>query len=104
MCNKLNLESVDEVMTANNFCRICANSWVYRSELCNGYVDVLKDGVLVRVETTGTNLMSINHSVEFDTFDFKLPMKIQTMCDLISSVSSSAVAQIKIVLDNLEAL
>lgn len=97
--NEINLEQLDTILTANNFTRVCANSWVYRATLCNVYLDIIKGECDLRFESTGNHFMAINYSVTLKQFDpNKLPSQVSTICDMLSDVSSRTVNEIKNVL------
>lgn len=93
--NEINLEQLDTILTANNYSRICANSWIYRAPLCNVYLDIIKGECDLRFESSGTHIMAINYSITLKQFDQnKLPSQVSTICDMISDVSSRTVAEV----------
>ena len=93
-------EEFDKILLDSGYSRICANSWVYRSQFCNVYLDVFDLNAIetecsVRFETTGTSQLSISYSKTIKLFDsHTIGQQIVTMCDMLSSVSDRTMKEI----------
>lgn len=101
--DNLNLDELNTILVANNYTRICANTWLYRADFCNVYLDIIKEECVLLFQSTGTSHLSINFSKTLKVFDKNtLGSRIATICDMLSLVSSRATMEIKNILVGLE--
>ena len=92
----ITLDKFDEILSANNFSRICANSWVYRSDYCNVYLDIIEGECELRFETTGTNLIFISHQQILKQFNPNtIGSSVATIADILSQTSQRTISEIQ---------
>ena len=90
----MDLEQLDIELKKLNYTRICVNSWVFRSEYCNAYFDVHGENIIIKVQTANTDKIFINHEVQLSKYEKALPLRIITMCTMLSSISQRTIAEI----------
>lgn len=100
---KINIEELNTVLTANDYTRICVNSWVYRADFCNVYLDIINGECVLLFQSTNTSYLSINFRKTLKVFDKNtLGSNIATLCDMLSTISSRASKEIQNVFVGLE--